>query len=173
MDRLHFVRPYIHALRHIAPEIERVGSLRELSQYLLERIIGDLGAEIRLHSDPFANLSQRMIERAQINAMHSLIPDLMPKETKLPHSAIDLGDGYILLGPSDYQLFEGAALDAYNHFVGSRGWRTKSQSFSVFSFARLRLPNSQRARCLWQEKKREDAKVRRARNVKVSRQQST
>ena len=139
--------------------------LKELSQYLLEQTIGDL---ICLHSDPFANLSQRMIEHAQIIVMHALAPELIPKESRLPHGAIELGEGYCLLGPGDCRLFEGAELDAYNCFVALQGWRTRETNLSVYCFARLRLPNAQEARCLWHELKREDEKVRRARNVKVS-----
>jgi len=62
LSRLHFVRPCIHALTHTVPEHFRVGSLTEISQWTMERTIGNLGKEIRLHSDPYANLSQRIIE---------------------------------------------------------------------------------------------------------------
>lgn len=50
------------ALTHIVPEHFRVGSLTELSQWTMERTIENLGKEIQLHSDPYANLSQRVIK---------------------------------------------------------------------------------------------------------------
>jgi hypothetical protein len=62
-------------------------------------MIGNLGKEIKQHSNPFANLSQRGIRHAQVNAIKAMIPDLeQNKATKgLPHGAIDLEEGYVLL----------------------------------------------------------------------------
>ena len=62
MSQLHFVHPCIHALVHLVPEHFRIGSLTEVSQWTMERTIGNLGEEIRSHSDPYANLTQRIIE---------------------------------------------------------------------------------------------------------------
>ena len=76
LARLHFIQLYIHALTHIVPKHFHVGSLTELSQWTMERTIGNLNEEIRLHSDPYANLSQRVIERAHTNALYTLAPDL-------------------------------------------------------------------------------------------------
>jgi len=42
----------------------------------MERTIGNLGEEIRLHSDPYANLTQRIIERSRVNAVKNMAPDL-------------------------------------------------------------------------------------------------
>jgi hypothetical protein len=62
-------------------------------------MIGNLGEEIKQHSNPFANLSQHGIRHARVNALKAMIPDLeQSKATEdLPRGAINLGNGYILL----------------------------------------------------------------------------
>lgn len=55
---LHFVCPSLHGMDHLAPEIVRIGSLSTLAQWTMERTIGNLGQELRLPSNPYANLSQ-------------------------------------------------------------------------------------------------------------------
>ena len=98
ISRLHFVRPCIHALVHLVPEHFRVGSLTEVSQWTMERTIGNLGEEIRLHSDPYANLTQRIIDRSRVNALKMMVPDLVPNK-QLPSEALDIGSNYLLLRP--------------------------------------------------------------------------
>ncbi|KAJ7067332.1 hypothetical protein C8F01DRAFT_1365443 [Mycena amicta] len=53
--RIHFIRQSLHHLLHTAPEVE-----------------------IKQHLNPFANLSQRAVRRAQVNSLKSLISDLEP-----------------------------------------------------------------------------------------------
>ena len=172
LTRLHFVRPCIHALTHIVPEHLRLGSLTELSQWTMERTIGNLGEEIRLHADPYANLSQRVIERARVNALYTLAPDLLRTTEKLPAGACDIGEKYLLLGPHKHHTMDAAILDAFRTFSDLHHWRIvngDTDSLSIDRFARLLLPNGQVARSWWHEKKRPAEKVRIARNVKVSR----
>lgn len=145
--------------------------LKDLSQYVIERTIGNLGEEIRLHSDPYGNVSQRAIERAREIATKAMFPFLMPMKDPLPAGALDLGNLYYLLGPREHVKMEKVVLKAFKEFAEKKGWRLciREDEPLVFDhFARLRLPNQQEARSLWQEEKREDAEVRRARNVKVS-----
>jgi hypothetical protein len=96
---IHFVRSCIHLVVHLPSKVIRVGSPICSSQWTLEHTIRNLGEEIKQHSNPFANLSQCGIRRAQINTIMAMIPDLgQSNSTKdLPHGAIDLGEGYILL----------------------------------------------------------------------------
>ena len=144
LSRLHFIRPCVHALTHIVPEHFRVGSLTELSQWTMERTIGNLGEEIRLHSDPYANLSQRVVERARINALYALAPDLLPTTGKLPAGACDIGESYLLLGPREYHEMDPTTLEAFQTFSDMYHWRIKCRDFlSVDRFARLLLPNGQ------------------------------
>ena len=162
--------PCIHALTHIVLEHLCLGSLTELSQWTMERTIGNLGEKIRLHADPYANLSQQVIERARVNALYALAPDLLCTTEKLPAGACDIGENYLLLGPHEHHTMDAAILEAFQTFSDLHHWRiVNGDSLSVDRFARLLLPNGQVARSWWHEKKQPAEKVRIARSVKVSR----
>jgi hypothetical protein len=70
-DRLHFIRQSIHLLIHLALETVRVGLLSLLTQWPLERTIGNLGEEIRQPSNPYANLSEHGLRRSQVKRAFS------------------------------------------------------------------------------------------------------
>ena len=74
--RIHFVHPCLHSVVHLPSEVIRVGLPICSSQWTLEHTIGNLGEEIKQHSNPFANLSQRGIRHARVNAIKAMIPDL-------------------------------------------------------------------------------------------------
>jgi len=100
--RVHFVRPCLHSLLHLPREVVRLGPPLCSSQWTLERTIGNLGEEIKQHSNPFANLSQRGIRRARVNALKAMIPDLDEDQRRsLPRGSKDLGDGFVLLRTRD------------------------------------------------------------------------
>ena len=85
---------------HLLHEVVRLGLPICSSQWTLERTIRNLGEEIKQHSNPFANLSQRGIRHAQVNALKAMVPDLdLDRTTKgdLPRSSKDLGNGFVLL----------------------------------------------------------------------------
>ncbi|KAF9496262.1 hypothetical protein BDN71DRAFT_1482262 [Pleurotus eryngii] len=86
MDRLHFIQPSIHFLLQRGPETHRLEPNALLAQWVLERTIGNLGAEIRQHQNPYANLAQCSLLRCQLNI-----------ETGPSHLGQDIGDGYTLL----------------------------------------------------------------------------
>jgi hypothetical protein len=169
VDRLHFVRQSVHALTHLAHETIRVGPLALLAQWVMERTIGNLGQEIRQHSNPYANLAQRGLLRSQINALKAMIPDLELESPPLPYGSIDLGDGYVLLRKRDstaqeVRRCEANAIRSYLSDAGSdvpQDWAP-----TVTRWAQLRLPNGQTARSLWNEHEKKKT-PRRARNVKV------
>jgi hypothetical protein len=96
---IYFIHPCLHLVVHLPSKVIHVGLPICSSQWTLECTIRNLGKEIKQHSNPFANLSQHGIRRAQVNALKAMIPDLeQSKATKdLPHGAINLGNGYILL----------------------------------------------------------------------------
>ncbi|KAH9915364.1 uncharacterized protein B0H18DRAFT_1124953 [Fomitopsis serialis] len=58
-ERLHFVRQSVHGFTHYPSETERCGPYANFSQWTLERTIGNLGGEVRQHSNPFANLAEQ------------------------------------------------------------------------------------------------------------------
>lgn len=171
-DRLHFVRPCIHTVSHLAPETERVGPGIIYSQWGMERTIGNLGEEIKQHSNPFSNLAQRGLHRCQINALKVMIPDIEPLEDILPRGSLDLGDQYYLLRAMDSAQrsithLEQEAFQVYLDLALHLPQRD-SPIKKVTRWARLRLPNCQIARSLWKEGQKPIEKVRCSRNIKVS-----
>ncbi|KAG5649222.1 hypothetical protein H0H81_005339, partial [Sphagnurus paluster] len=58
-DRLHMVRPVVHAIPHMAAETVHLGPAPLYSTWTMERMIGSLGREIRQPSKPYRNLSER------------------------------------------------------------------------------------------------------------------
>lgn len=108
-SRIHFVRQSVHQTVHVVPETFRVGPLGLTAQWPIERIIGDLGGEIRQHSTAYANLSQRAVRRARDNALKSMAPHLVPPPGP-PRGSKVLEDGYTLL----------RAMDTCSRFVRDR-----------------------------------------------------
>ncbi|ETW76855.1 hypothetical protein HETIRDRAFT_125856 [Heterobasidion irregulare TC 32-1] len=160
-SRLHFCRQSVHALSHLARQVTRCGPPGYTTQFTMERMIGDLGGEIKQHSNPYANLSQRGVRRAQVNALKAMVPNLDNSTKHLPRGSKDLGDHYLLLRAQD--SCARSAGGVYDD-VGSleRDWVPK-----VRRWARLRLPNGQVTRSLWKESRKPVNKVRMARNVKI------
>ena len=167
--RIHFIRPCIHSVVHLPREVLRLSPPVCSSQWTLERTIGNLGEEIKQPSNPFANLSQHGIQRARVNALKALIPDLAPDKTdaySLPHGARDLGDSFILLRareevPSPLRDCEADAL---------RDLLPAAQiedEICVRRWAKLQLPTGQNCYSAWKETQKPIEKRRTARNVKV------
>lgn len=171
-SRLHFVRQSIHALAHICPETMRIGPYACVTQWTMERVIGDLGSEIRQHSNPYANLSQRAVRRCQINAVTDMLPELIPKPQP-PRASKTLEHGYTLMAKHEKAAHfitpaETTALDAFlqrTRIQVDAKWRKNPK---IARWARVKLPNGQGARCLWIEGGTPLNKLRIARNVKVS-----
>ncbi|KAJ7090488.1 hypothetical protein C8R44DRAFT_648205 [Mycena epipterygia] len=166
-ERMHFVRQSIHVMSHLAPEVIRLGPAALYSQWTMERTIGNLGQEMKRHSNPYANLSQRSLRRSQVNALKAMIPDLAPDDDpKLPRGSIDLGGGFILLRARDEHRhhIDGNVGQTIRSFLESKKGPSRG-SLSVVRWARLRLPNGQISRSLWKEGKRPLNKVRMARNI--------
>ena len=173
LERLHFVRQSMHALLHIFTEVTRVGPVSYLAQWTMERMIGDLGAEIRQPSNPYANLSQRGLIRAQINAIQTMEPDFLAEKRSIPRGGVYLGFGYALLCAKDrvardVPQVEAAAIHIYLISQGHELNVLNGQgTLKVQKWARLRLPNDQIVRSAWKENQRDAANVRKSRNVKV------
>ncbi|KAF5386899.1 hypothetical protein D9615_001883 [Tricholomella constricta] len=175
-DRLHFMRPCLHALLHLASETVRLGPVPLYSTWTMERVIGDLGGEIKQPSNPYQNLSERGVRRCQINALKASFPALDHIQESLPQGALDIGGGYVLL----------RAKDSYaQNIVGHAGHVIRSYLLEeeeklgnhppadwigpkVVRWARLRLPTGQVARSAWKENTKSLDKLRRSRCVKVS-----
>jgi hypothetical protein len=160
---------------HLAPEIVRVGSLSALAQWTMERTIGNLGQELRLPSNPYANLSQRGVKRAQLNTLRSIRPDLgiSPKPRANKKFYLKVGAGYVLRHPRDStpSIIPNSEAEAIKEFATSMGIgiaHINHESISVRRWARLQLPDKHVARSAWKERSSNPEKTRISRNVKVS-----
>ncbi|KIK36513.1 hypothetical protein CY34DRAFT_26311 [Suillus luteus UH-Slu-Lm8-n1] len=148
---LHFIRPCVHSVSHLASETLQKGPPICHSQWTMERTIGNLGQEIRQPSNPYANLSREGVRRCQVNALKAMVPELDESKPSLPQTAVDLGNGYALLRK------RGAAR-AIQEYLGV--------DVKIRRWARLRLPNGQTARTLWRETQKPAKQVCVSRNVK-------
>ncbi|KAH8100778.1 hypothetical protein BXZ70DRAFT_892365 [Cristinia sonorae] len=168
-ERLHFVRQSIHQLIHLAPESLRMGPLWAYTQWTMERFIGDLGAEIRQPSNPFANLSQRNVLRAQINALKAMFPDLEKHETD-PRASFDVGEGYRLLTAHDpvHRPLSEIELKALVVFLENEGENMAGVTqVKTDKWARVQLPNGQIARSAWKENRKLLENLRISRMVQI------
>ncbi|KAI0350659.1 hypothetical protein OH77DRAFT_1412493 [Trametes cingulata] len=148
VERLHFIRQSVHATTHIVPEVRRLGPGSLYTQWTLENYIGNITREIKQHSTPYANVSERALRRCQVNALKAMIPALA-EEPALPRGARAMDEGFILLRALDPHSREGVAIHAYLQRIGHAvhpDWKP-----IVRRWARLRLPNGQIARTAWKE----------------------
>ena len=98
--RIHFCQPILHILLHLTPMVHTLGPPCYYTQWTMERMIGNLTEEMKQPSLPFANLAQRGLRQAQVNALKVMMPNLQ-KDEKNPRGSQDIGDGYILLHAHD------------------------------------------------------------------------
>lgn len=164
--RLHFVRQSIHALIHMARTSLRIGPYIIISQWTMERVIGQLVRQLRQPSHPYANLSNRALRDAQCTALRSMYPQLGLSGPSLPSGALDLADGYALLrvAESRSMAVPEAESDAIRTAIqdAPEDWL---RSPRVAKWGRLSLPTGQIARSTWAESRRKDP--RKSCNVKV------
>jgi hypothetical protein len=168
-ERIHFCRPVLHILLHLTPLVHTLGPLCYYTQWMMERTIGNLTEEMKQPSLPFANLAQRGLRRAQVNALKAILPKLQ-KEDKNPAGSRDIGDGYVLLRAHDEvmrALRGGAEIAVREYMRRESGEDAANWIPRVSRWARLRLPTGQIARSAWKEKLKTVEKVRMSRNVRV------
>ncbi len=143
----------------------------------MERTIGNLGEEIRQPSNPYANLSERGLQRAQMNALTVMIPQLAKPEKGLPRGSIDLNEGFVLLRAMDTadRKTQDPERKAIVQFLRETTGVTTSEKavVKVRKWARLLLPNGQIARSAWKENLKPLERLRMSRNVKVGFQWGT
>ncbi|OJT06314.1 hypothetical protein TRAPUB_2832 [Trametes pubescens] len=154
-ERLHFVRPSIHATTHEVPEAYRVGPGVNSTQWAMENYIGNITREIKQHSTPYANVSERALRRCQIIALQAMFPDLSKEITGLPQGAVDLGNGFVLLRARDrsaWTVTSPLERGAVYKFLASVDNPVPDTWIpEVFRWARLELPQGQIARTAWKE----------------------
>ena len=169
LTRIHFVQPCLHSLVHLLHEVVRLSLLICSSQWTLEHTIGNLGEEIKQHSNPFANLSQQGIRHARVNTLKAMILDLdLDRATMgaLPRGSKDMGNGYVLLHAHEAEPRPLCACEtvALRELLPSA---LREGDISVHCWAKLRLPTGQNCYSVWKEKEKPLEKCRTTRNVKV------
>ena len=155
-SRIHFVCHSIHLLTHIAPETVRAGPLACYAQWTMETAIGNLGKEIRQDKDPYRNLEERGVIRAQINSLMAMYPklDINYGAHTLSIYAHSFPGGYAFLPRRDNTTRPMAQLeyDALMEYWQREGWPNQSSwPNAIVRWARLQLPNGQWARSIWSE----------------------
>lgn len=99
-EHLHFVRQCVHSLVHLGPKTVRLGPPSLSAQWTMERVIGVFGSLLQQPSNLFSNLREQARKVAEINAVVAMWPEIV-FQTDKPHGSLNLGHGYILLGPKD------------------------------------------------------------------------
>ena len=99
-ERLHFVRQCVHSLVHLVPQTLWISPPSLSAQWTMERMIGIFGSLIKQLSNPFANLTEQVKKVVEINAIIAMWPSL-ERTKKDPKGSINIGSGYLLLGPKD------------------------------------------------------------------------
>jgi hypothetical protein len=169
IERLHFVRQCVHSLTHLGPETARIGPPSLSAQWTMERIIGILGGLIKQPSNPFANLTEQAKKIAEINALIAIWPEL-DSAKRDPHGSIDIGHGYILLGPKDdkpHNLSHVEQTALAKFYSGLSNPRSIRAPRSIYRWGRLQIPTEQVARSYWKEVIRSSRTARTDRNLKV------
>lgn len=119
----------------------------------MEQFIGDIGGEIRLHSNPYSNLSQCNVHHAQVNALKAMFPEL-ENEKGPPRASHSIGNGYRLLAAHNgiqHRLHD-CELVAFVKLLEQEGERVPARwTTKVERWAQLQLPNGQIARSAWKE----------------------
>jgi hypothetical protein len=167
------VRPWIHTLLHIVNETVSKGPISYYSQWTIERVIGQLEENLRLHSNPFVNLAMIATRTCQANALRSMVPGVVREKPTIYQTGTDLGNGYAAAHPIDrlrkpVSATEAEALQKMmvdNGFTPDHTWR---KDHSVLRFGRLALPNGSVARTAWKEHLKPIEHLRTARMVEVS-----
>lgn len=121
----------------------------------METAIGNLGNEIRQDRDPYANIAQRGVLRAQINSITAMMPQVhLKNESSIPSGALNVSGGYVLLRACQPTLIDVSESEvaAIMEFWSRQSWPNQDGwPWAVRCWARLRLPHGQVACSRWME----------------------
>jgi hypothetical protein len=145
-ERLHFVRPWIHLLLHLANKVFLKGPPVNYTQWTMEQVIGYLKEGLHLHSNPYANLAWVATRLCQVNAMKAMVPDLVSRKRSVYETGRNLGDGYAALHPRKESLKQlspahAEKLDSFmeeHELEADQEWH---QSHKACKFAHVAVPN--------------------------------
>ncbi|KAK7679218.1 hypothetical protein QCA50_017796 [Cerrena zonata] len=170
-ERLHFCRPCIHVLGHLAREVTRLGPCSIYSQWLLGRTFGNLTSEIRQFSHVYANVSQCGLLRAQTNPLRAMVPDLDPETRILLSNSCNLSDNCILHHPKDEKPIKlhGAERIAMQQYLEEAEGKPIPNDWKgeVQRWARVEMSDNQYIRSAWKEEPKPLDQTRISRVVKT------
>ena len=167
-ERLHFVRQCVHSLTHLGPETHRIGPPSLSAQWTMERVIGIFGSLLKQPSNPFPHLAEQAKKVAEINAIVAIWPEL-ERSKEDPRGSINMGNGYLLLGPKDDKPYSLSPIEhtALTDFYSTLQNQDLDPPRSVYRWGRLQIPTEQIARSYWKEVVRTSTAARTDRNLKV------
>jgi hypothetical protein len=156
----------------LMPETVRAGPLACYAQWTMETAIGNLGKEIRQDKDPYRNLEECGVLRAQINSVMAMYPklDINYGADSLSIHAHCFPDRYTFLPQRNSTTRPMGQLEynALMEYWQSEGWPNRSSwPNAIIRWARLQLPNGQRARSVWSESSNKSS-LRRMSCIEVS-----
>jgi hypothetical protein len=180
VSRMHFMPQSTHTITHAPEDTTRIGPLVNSSQFVMERTIGDLGAEMKQPSNPYANFTQRALRRAQTNCLKALYSSFdhgpgsdQPSERKTPH--INLDGGFSLLHPRQERAYsvrdiEALAIERFYEEIGGPTLREQwiNEGRAVTRWGRIQIPGSGLViRSAWKELSSARKTIRISRNIRV------
>ena len=166
-DHLHFIRPCVHQILHLAPQTFQKGPPICSAQWTIERTIGNIKQEIRQPSNYLVNFMKEGVRCARVTALLAALPELADSHPRHPNGSFDLGNGYILLRKCDKNPVlpsHGTCFSITLHL----NHRPFDPLPKIKRWAHLRLLNGQIARSAWREKETASNSLRVAHMVKVS-----
>ena len=131
-------------------------------------MIGYFGSLLRQPSNIFRNLAAQTKRVANTNTLLSMWP-VLQKTKGNPRGSRDLGDGYVLLGPKETDLYHVSPDErrAIEDFFSGYPGAEDINMYAIYRWGRLKLPNEQIARSWMKETERCTDMARIDRNIKV------
>jgi hypothetical protein len=160
-SRIHFVRPCIHGIVHIPSSTLRIGPHGLVSQYTMERTIGNIVEEMKQHTTAAGNAAQRAICRAQVNVVKALLLNeangTAQPSPRYPRSPV--GNGFCILWPKEWS--KNGRVAPEDEFNALENYFEQNEVEFPFSrsqlrlkrWGRLQLPTGDIARSVFQESK--------------------
>jgi hypothetical protein len=151
------VRPWLHTLLHMTREVLRVGPPGYCAQWTMERVIGILENDLRLHSQPYANLAHIAMRMSQENSLIAMLPELERPAYSLTDNDIDFGNGFAILHPIDTRMHTPSPPIADALWKFMRESTCEDHSFleepiiKVIRFARAAFDDGSTGRSSWKE----------------------
>jgi hypothetical protein len=158
-NHLHFIRPCVHQILHLAPQTFQKGPGICTAQWTIEQTIGNIKQEMRQPSNYLINFMKEGVRCARVN------PELIDSPPELLKHSLDLGNGYIFLRKCDRMPVQPSHGTA--HAIITYIDQLFDPIPRIKRWGRLRLLNGQVVRSAWRECLLPSTRLRITRMVKV------